>query len=515
MAETVLTGRQVKDGSIQKKDLDITTTGQAVITRIAAGTGINLSASTGVDSGTGVVTIDCTVTAGLTTLNTLTASTQTFATGTSGTDFGIVSATSTHTFNLPDASATARGLITIGVQTINGSKTFSGATTTVVNLNLTGTTITGATSSDITLQSVTNGNGVKLVAPGSASFVSFVLNGNDIWRIQSSNSGMVSQQANTRGDIYSICTTAGSTTGIRISGGQAGPGFGGQIYLSSTVNTATAGGVELRTGANASLQSSILLNVNNGSGEIYFGTNGTNNWKFAAATGGFKFLNALGTISANTADAADTGRLSIQAGGLDTSNQVTRGAWIDMYGNEHAGTGVLWLGSGDVSGGRVRLYTFGAQPIEIFTAGALRWSFDSSGVETFKSYGTTSYTTSTGKVSQNAVVNTTTSADTVLASFALADNTTYNFSIQISGRLNSTTAKGVTGQLRFGIYRNNAGAPVVVGTRLRELDSYGSSGYTFDINILSNSVRIMVTGATGETVSWIGQIDYLGVSTST
>ena len=49
---------------------------------------------------------------GITTLNTLTALTQTFATGTSGTDFNISSATSTHTFNIPDASSTNRGLLT-------------------------------------------------------------------------------------------------------------------------------------------------------------------------------------------------------------------------------------------------------------------------------------------------------------------------------------------------------------------------------------------------------------------
>ena len=49
---------------------------------------------------------------GITTLNTLTALTQTFATGTSGTDFNISSATSTHTFNIPSASSSNRGLLT-------------------------------------------------------------------------------------------------------------------------------------------------------------------------------------------------------------------------------------------------------------------------------------------------------------------------------------------------------------------------------------------------------------------
>lgn len=78
-----------------------------------------------------------TFTTGITALNGLTAQVQYFGTGTSGTDFNIVSSVDTHTFNIPSASATNRGLITTGTQTIAGAKTFSGATTFTSSLTTT------------------------------------------------------------------------------------------------------------------------------------------------------------------------------------------------------------------------------------------------------------------------------------------------------------------------------------------------------------------------------------------
>jgi hypothetical protein len=68
-----------------------------------------------------------TFTAGLTALNGLQAQVQNFATGTTGTDFAINSSGSTHTFNLPSASATARGVVSTTTQTFAGDKTFTAA----------------------------------------------------------------------------------------------------------------------------------------------------------------------------------------------------------------------------------------------------------------------------------------------------------------------------------------------------------------------------------------------------
>ncbi len=82
---------------------------------------------------------------------------KTLSVGTTGTDFAIANAANSVAFNLPDASATARGVITTGVQTIAGVKTFSStitgsisgnAATVTTNANLTGvvTSVGNATS---------------------------------------------------------------------------------------------------------------------------------------------------------------------------------------------------------------------------------------------------------------------------------------------------------------------------------------------------------------------------------
>ena len=55
MSVTQLSGAQVLDGSIQRVDINTTVAGQALLTKVLAGSNIVLT-STGVDSGTGDVT---------------------------------------------------------------------------------------------------------------------------------------------------------------------------------------------------------------------------------------------------------------------------------------------------------------------------------------------------------------------------------------------------------------------------------------------------------------------------
>jgi len=70
-------------------------------------------------------TIALTSNIGIVSLNGLAVTDQEMKTGAAGTDFGIVSTGAIHTFNLPDASTAARGIVTVNAQSFSGLKNFT------------------------------------------------------------------------------------------------------------------------------------------------------------------------------------------------------------------------------------------------------------------------------------------------------------------------------------------------------------------------------------------------------
>jgi len=100
----------------------------------------------------------------ITTLSGLTSATQVLATGTSGTDFGIGSSASTHTFNLPTASATNRGaLSSADWSTFDGKQEALVSGTSIKTVN--GNTLLG--SGNVSVGTVTNVSAITLGTSGT------------------------------------------------------------------------------------------------------------------------------------------------------------------------------------------------------------------------------------------------------------------------------------------------------------------------------------------------------------
>jgi hypothetical protein len=111
MGATQISTRQIAAGGVNIDDLDITTTGKAVVTKLVAGTNISFT-YTGVDAGTGVVTINATGGGGTdiyTTDGTLTSN-RTMSAGAGPYTFTL------HPKVIMDASVTAATAIAIGTQ---------------------------------------------------------------------------------------------------------------------------------------------------------------------------------------------------------------------------------------------------------------------------------------------------------------------------------------------------------------------------------------------------------------
>jgi len=102
---------------------------------------------------------------GITSLNGLTAGTQTFATSTTGTDFTISSSVAAHTFNLPTASATNRGaLSTTDWSTFNAKVGGSGSAGQVAYFSA-GSTLAG--NSNLFWNNSTGRLGIGTSSPGA------------------------------------------------------------------------------------------------------------------------------------------------------------------------------------------------------------------------------------------------------------------------------------------------------------------------------------------------------------
>lgn len=125
---------------------------------------------------------------GITSLNSQTGSTQTFATGTSGSDFGINSSSNTHTFNLPTASASNRGALSSSDWTTFNNKAGLGLNNTFTGTNTFSNDIGGSkwTIYNATGRIVLDNNTISSNGSGDFTAVSFSGAGTGLTGIASS-----------------------------------------------------------------------------------------------------------------------------------------------------------------------------------------------------------------------------------------------------------------------------------------------------------------------------------------
>jgi len=121
MGRTQITGVQIKDGHLYREDLNTTTTGKAVVTKTLAGQGISAQ-YTGVDEGTGDVTLSIDTTSSIT-WNVIIAETNTLA---SINDHIFLDGTAVITITLPSSAEINPG-DRIKVTDISGILTTSAA----------------------------------------------------------------------------------------------------------------------------------------------------------------------------------------------------------------------------------------------------------------------------------------------------------------------------------------------------------------------------------------------------
>jgi hypothetical protein len=151
----------------------------------------------------------------ITSLNGLTATTQTFAVGTSGTDFTIVSSGSVHTFNIPSASASNRGLLLAADwSTFNGKQGALTFTAPLVN-----TSGTVALSLPLTIAQGGTGQGTQVLAfnvlsPLTTSGDTLYFNGVNNVRLPI-GTNLYCYISNGTAPTWAVCpgTTPGATSG--------------------------------------------------------------------------------------------------------------------------------------------------------------------------------------------------------------------------------------------------------------------------------------------------------------
>jgi len=283
---------------------------------------------------------------GLNALNGLTSQVQYFATGTSGTDFAISSATDTHTFNLPTASATNRGVLSTTDWTTFNNKIGAGDTATMLTPYTTGSGTSGQVgywnatrsltgSSNLFWDNANGRLGVGTNTPNSAFQIGSNIPGtaqtklisvNDITTTDFSNAAFFNSNiATTR--IGFILSNSSSTNWVNnfLSIFVTGASHASNNYFTNISGKSNDAGYGMIIGQGN--QTTGLLIGTNGSNPVYLGTN--NNARLSIFSNGNVAIGTT-TDAGYKLDVNGTARIT---GNLFTDAFLAIGTSINAWGS--------------------------------------------------------------------------------------------------------------------------------------------------------------------------------------
>jgi hypothetical protein len=449
--------------------------GTFTLSTLTAGSGINIT------NGNGSITINST---GLASLNTLTGTSQTLAVGTSGSDFNIASTSSTHTFNLPDAGTSSRGVVSTSAQSFAGQKTFSssavsqkfytgldgyfgGDPTVFTYTGTTGSIQFGIKKSD----DITHFAGIKIIEKTSPTLGSGYLYGDIVFYTDAEGEELSTERLRIDG---AGLITAKKDVNIE-----------GTLSLINNPLATTSGG----TGLNTIGTSNSVLGVNNAASGLEYKTltagsnisitHGTGSVTIAAT--GTTGMVSLNTLTGTSQTFANDTNVTIVSSTATNTHTIT---WSGQLSTSRGGTGLGTLGTSNSLLG----VTNGASGLEYktLTAGSNISITHGTGSITIAATGTTgivSLNTLTG-TSQTFVNDT----NVTVISSSVANTHTITWSGQLS------TSRGGTGLGTLGTSNSLLGVDNgASGLEYKTL----TAGSNISITHGTGSITIAATGTTG------------------